>query len=213
MSRERPILFSGPMVRAILEGRKTQTRHAVRHVNEDSMAEFDELVEYPDGTLRAIFINGDGESGSVISPYGKHGDRLWVRETHTFANDKGDCIIYEADGAKHYVHDNAELLRVEGMYRKRNAVQMPRWASRILLEVAKVKVERLQDITEQDAEFKEGIEDDPYNPCRFMSYIPNRGAVECPISSYSTLWESINGHGSWDANPYVWVVEFKRIQP
>ena len=147
-AKERPIIFSGPMIRAILEGRKTQTRRIVKP-----------------------------NCLSKLSPYGRTGDRLWVRETWGH-NPEGPGYVYRSDGDFD--------MKFHGD-RWRPSIHMPRWASRITLEVTGVRVERLQDINEEDA-LAEGVE-----------------------HAFRSLWESINGPGSWDANPWVWVVEFRRV--
>lgn len=171
--KERPILFSAPMIRALLAGTKTQTR---RMLNERHLWHF---------------IEGQGDLG--ICPYGAPGDRLWVRETHM---DLGACYLYRADG-------NAEQERalVAPGQRWRPAIHMPRAASRITLEVTGVRVERLQEISDSDA-FAEGIQQ-----CSDEG-LPSDGTAR---GTYRALWESINGPGSWDANPWVWVVEFRRV--
>lgn len=195
--RERPILFSSPMVRAILAGTKAQTRRVVK-----PQPEWSEPA--------TVWQHGDGHSGSgwyahhseypeegalhYRCPYGQPGDRLWVRETHI---DLGACCLYRADA-------NAEQERalVAPGQRWMPSIHMPRSLSRITLEVTGVRVERLQDISEADAQ-AEGAEpmalDDLGNTWRTHK----RG--------YQSLWESINGPGSWDANPWVWVIEFQRL--
>lgn len=176
--RERPILFSAPMVRAILEGRKTQTRRALKSA---AWPYVDKMIE--------------------TNPYGQPGDRLWVREAWNWcyaaakdASGKGaedrELIDYAADG-----HPS-----VFG-FKWRPSIHMPRWASCILLEVTAVRVERLQDIAPPDCA-AEGI---------FSSDIVMTD--ELYLHGYRSLWESINGPGSWAANPWVWVVEFKKVSP
>lgn len=204
--KERPIRFSEPMVRAILDGSKTMTRRIIKpqptHFN-------------PAGTPRRVVPNG-GPSESICCPYGEPGDRLWVREAFSGphcmdASDGckavppskwGDCsrIWYWADGNP-----------TEGDWtRPRPSIHMPRWASRILLEITAVRVERLQDISEDDAQ-AEGLE---YSE-RFEGYCIGEAEhynSHDPRLSYASLWESINGPGSWAANPWVWVIEFRRIE-
>lgn len=186
MSKERPLLFQGEMVRATLDGRKTQTRRTrgLDKVNADRSSVFVRMQVLKCGNLAAIFENGNGELGSVKSPYGKAGDMLWVRETWAPATEPYE-FVYRAD---------------EGQfaYRWYPSIHMPRWASRITLEVESVRVERLQDISDEDA-IAEGI-------VLAENY---RG----PVAHYAALWESINGLGSWNTNPWVWVVTFKRIKP
>ena len=206
------------MVRAILEGRKTQTRRIVKHeipqhlthVRRLTNTNGDEgavLTEHPD--MRAGQL-----AASVWCPYGKLGAHLWVRESHKFENDKGDCIFYKADGARHYVQDNSEWLRPEAMWRWRPSIHMPRWASRITLEVESVRVERLQAISEEDAK-SEGADpvvllpDDDTGLLTTVMHDTKGNHRD----GFAALWSSINGLGSWQANPWVWVVGFKVIKP
>lgn len=171
--KERPILFSAPMVRAILNGTKTQTRRACKGQRE--------LSNIHDFQLDRC-------------PYGKIGELLWVRET--FLQDTNG-FIYRADGD---FEGNAVIL---GGWKP--SIYMPRWASRINLEVTGIRVERLQDISEEDA-IAEGVRiTDEYTGCA--------DDIDSHRHAYKFLWESINGKGSWDMNPFVWVVEFMRIQP
>lgn len=212
--KERPILFSGPMVRAILEGRKTMTRRVVKLRYGADVVVTNGQVWKP---ARVDY------AGYVDCPYGQVGDRLWVREAFSGphcmdASDGckavppskwGDCsrIWYWADGNM-----------TEGDWtRPRPSIHMPRWASRILLEIVAVRVERLQDISEADAQ-AEGVE-------RVVAGVgwrrycdPDSEEVGVPPCgdarrSFRSLWKFINGDESWNANPWVWVVEFKRVQP
>lgn len=206
--RERPILFSGPMVRAVLAGQKTQTRRVAKE-----FAGRDDL----DAILRR-FPNQNG------CPYGQPGDRLWVREAHAivprtaYAGSEGVQQVIRKDGP--YEHD-AAVFR-EGWTRSapgrwRPSIHMPRWASRITLEIVSVLVERLQAISEADAQAEgvEGhyIEDGWY----WRNYLlSDADAAVSPMmtsakDSFRSLWESINGADSWAANPWVWAVEFRRI--
>ena len=204
--KERPILFSAPMVRAILEGRKTQTRRAVRKQFSADAEPAEVAATSPEGWQ----ISGHSglwwdDAGACIDdaircPYGKPGDRLWVRETwaygvHAIAaeRDEDGPFVYRADGT-----DQGRLCA-----RWRPSIHMPRSASRILLEITAVRVERLKDITWSDAA-KEGI----HVPRRARDRVdPEIGCV----AQFRMLWEQINGSGSWDTNPWVWVVEFKRV--
>lgn len=172
--KERPILFSTPMVRAILGGRKTQTRRVVK-------AQHSSLVEN-------LIDNWEGRP----FPFGKPGDRLWVRETWTH-DDEGN-ISYRAQ--------MDDWVECPGNKWK-PSIFMPRIASRITLEISTIRVERLQDISEEDAK-AEGPSQHPEYPKEF--YCSWRKA-------YQVLWDSINGPGSWDRNPWVWVIEFKGVQP
>ena len=190
--RERPILFSAPMVRALLDGRKTQTRRIIKRT----------ALEWLEEGFTPEFVAEPGNA--AICPFGKPGDRLWVREAWSaewsWRHEKPRDIIpaapiwYWADG------DPAE----RDWTRPKPSIHMPRWASRITLEVTEVRVERLQDISEADAT-AEGSKE--------PSLVPIIGACWSERDAYAKLWEHINGPGSWDANPWVWAVSFKVITP
>lgn len=212
---ERPIIFSGPMVRAILEGRKTQTRRVVRWNSrradevDDGEGEGNGFIVLQGGEWWPCY-RYDGNEIPLGCPYGVPGDRLWVRET--WQNVGAMCeneIIYAADDQ-------------DAVNRWRSPIHMPRWASRITLEVVGVRVERVQDITEEDAR-AEGVqtEADFYGDKNIKTYLGSTPwhrynadacAAASAAESFMTLWESINGKGSWDANPWVWVVEYRRIE-
>lgn len=194
------------MVRAILEGRKTQTRRIVKladggHAqNEDIPAhgECDGIVIPPPDYVMD-FSKHFPQWKRMECPYGQPGDRLWVRETHYVESAPGNWytgfILYKA---------NDEHAPVS---KWRPSIHMPRWASRITLEVVSVRVERLHDISEEDAK-AEGVHSDAVVTADGSDY---RGLFA--YDRFAELWQSINGTGSWDANPWVWVVEFKRIKP
>lgn len=182
--KERPILFSAPMVRAILAGTKTQTRRVIKPhpqmVTDHRMAPWE-----GDPAVLMELLASTGRR----CPYGQPGDRLWVREAWA------DCDKL----VRYYADEDVHPLR-----RKRPSIHMPRWASRITLEVTGVRVERLQDISEADA-LAEGVNVHPDHHGK------PRTSIYSPVQAYRDLWESINGPGSWDANPWVWVVAFERI--
>lgn len=208
--KERPILFNTAMVRALLAGTKTQTRRLVKPPrNRPAFV----LLDHGNGWWPYQSDDGeselcdDGMEHPYTCPYGKPGDRLWVREAFSGphcmdATDEcvavrpskwgeGSRIWYWADGNP--THGD--------WTRPRPSIHMPRWASRILLEVTAVRVERLQDISEADA-MAEGV-----------GALPIETRHATPKADFQFLWESINGAGSWNANPFVWVVEFKRVRP
>jgi hypothetical protein len=209
--RERPILFSAPMVRALLDGRKSQTRRIVKpQPHHGPIGQMVNLGD-PDWAM------DDGDlSGLWRCPYGAPGDRLWAREGcwifgqwHedglTARGRKrwrfkavGQRVLYENPGREKIAH----LGGVPG-WSRRNSIHMPRWASRITLRITDVRVERLNDISEADA-LAEGIE-----RIRF----PEVGEWGWPQRMYRDLWNQINGPGSWDANPWVWAVSFELITP
>jgi len=236
--KERPILFSAPMVRAILSGTKTQTRRIVNP--QPGGLGFQPIKPYqtPNGDWNFVLAaTGHGTGDTFPCPYGKHGDRLWVREAFSICYNGPDAyqVIYSADRARQdfpCTHAGAEWLEhaieVHGEG-GRPSIHMPRWASRIDLEVTGVRVERLQDISEQDV-IAEGIDkwwpDGRHGQKWFCPpHVRRFGVGENvedvgfdgrpvvdPREAYRGLWESINGAGSWDANPWVWVLEFRRIK-
>lgn len=194
MSKERPILFNGPMVRALLEGRKTQTRRIVKAAKDPNIGCWMTPGEI---ALDSTTVQ------ECISPYGQPGDRLWVRETFQRFTDDGETI-YRADQKSFDLMN--DLKRDECLEaRWRPAIHMPRWASRILLEVVSVRVERLNDISEADS-IVECLQRTQDGHAWHVEDEIHRATS--PVDSYASLWEAINGPGSWDANPWVWVVEF-----
>ncbi len=196
--RERPIIFRGKMVRAILDGKKMQTRRVVKKIPTNfaflsSRRNVDGSVEvdlYRKGTIR-IDPNE--------CPYGQPGDRLWVRETFC-TSAKG--WIYKADG-----HDLSSSLSL----RWKPSIHMPRLASRIWLGVTNVRVERLRGITEEDA-IAEGVEYyEKVNAWKDYSR-PEGCDVISAESSFATLWNSLHPKKDmWEDNPWVWVIQFRRI--
>lgn len=203
--KERPILFSAPMVRAILSGTKTQTRRVVKPA-----PQADQILKPLVGSSGFRFVMDatplDAKNIRRIRwdySYGQPGDRLWVRESYQRFSDDGQ-IMYRADPES--FKSMNELKRDDCLEaRWRPSIHMPRWASRITLEVTGVRVERLQDISEADA-IAEGVRQ--YSALERIQAGQDRWARH----AYRSLWESIDGPGSWDANPWVWVVEFKRAE-
>ena len=203
----RPILFSAPMVRAILDGTKTQTRRVVKrpkHVPLDYVLNPRLLVD----AFKTWWgePNGLSVGFSQCCPFGKPGDRLWVRETHVAFDERtpentGE-VFYRAD-------DEYERLN----FRWTPSIFMPRRHSRITLEVAGVRVERLQDISEADAQ-AEGVARDT-EPCDHPRHSCAEVGCLGPThrASFGLLWMEINGANSWRENPWVWVVEFKLATP
>ena len=187
--RERPILFSAPMVRAILAGAKTQTRRPVKPRKDRAIG--CELACYE--------LADEFNAGDYMNAPWAPGDRLWVRETFCdhWHMDRG-VIEYRADGEL-----DSDMFDAGCTWRP--SIHMPRWASRITLEVTGVRVEQLQEISYEDAK-AEGAE-----------FWRNDGTLtELPPCSahryeFEDLWTSINGADSWDANPWVWVVSFRRL--
>ena len=213
--RERPILFSGPMVRAIIEGRKTVTRRAIKPAWPSSVAEVLPFAGEPDAWMpcRPGAPEQPWEEQIRVCPYGKPGDRLWVREA--WAADaqvnavaprdlsQGVPILYPADGA---IRQTGCVMISKGATRP--SIHMPRWASRILLEITEVHVERLQAIDPWQA-IAEGVHGDVR---KWFATDAGGPAFNTPEHAFQHLWSCINGAESWASNPWVWVVEFKHVE-
>lgn len=202
--RERPILFSGPMVQALLAGTKTQTRRVVKVTRRTEW-----LLR---GDWADSFITNPGNKLLDECPYGTKGDRLWVKEAWAYRLDMdhlNGTELYDA-GVREawYWADGPGRCCNTGCNgaagRVRAARFMPRWASRITLEITEVRVQRLQEISEADA-IAEG--------CRAVSM----HSLDCdsipPSREFAALWDSINGAGSWSSNPWVWAISFRRVTP
>jgi hypothetical protein len=266
--KERPILFSGPMVRAILDGSKTQTRRVAKEF--DEMPNLDGVLQrFPrqngcpygapgdqewrtghitasgwyyvrglldesiGGDTRAVWVNpewftwgfgqdDDPESIGLdtnITPenvqWKSAGDRLWVRETWQHNIGNGPPLIYRADhGAAQSVYEadlatGAWKVAVSGW---RPSIFMPRSASRILLEITDVRVQRLQEISEGDAR-AEGVSDGGCLSCGNPEPCGCGNPQPDARDGFAWLWQSIHGTGSWHVNPWVWAITFRRIQP
>lgn len=229
--KERGIIFNGEMVRALLDGRKTQTRRI--------------LKVQPDEDGLAKVTNGpwmDTSEREYRCPFGVIGDRIWVRETWALlGNEDGCCVDWndnlckgdEKTAARIYrasceqkpgdyglwsIPDNAywkpytENEKFEGSWRP--SIHMPRWASRILLEITDVRMERLNSISEQDA-LSEGIDRERLEESQDnYDCIADHNMTGRPTATgaFKYLWESIYGEENWQANPWVWVIEFNRIE-
>lgn len=206
MHKERPILFNAAMVRALLNGHKTQARRVMKPQPEPTPDDYPGPKGHwwPSNAVQSMVHienqvqNGEEWSGfaAEICPYGRKGDRVWVREAHYINGmicPEEPCppVIYRADPLPCWEGEEHEI-------RWRPSIHMPRWASRITLEIVSVRVEQLQDISNEDA-VAEGI----------GTPLDIRYAA---LDEFKPLWESINGAGSWAANPWVWVIEFKRLE-
>ena len=199
--RERPILFSAPMVRAILARGKSQTRRIVK----PGPAGVPDPIDGYAFNGHAL-VREDGASLSVYPircPYGQSGDRLWVREAWRVCAEADAVKPLDMDAA-YRVWYEADAPHQQGFGRRRPGMFMPRWASRITLEVTGVRVERLQDISEADA-MAEGVDEWARGACGDPDALDALGKFEL-------LWCSINGRASWDANPWVWRIEFKQAE-
>lgn len=219
--REHPIIFSAPMVRAILAGHKTQTRRVVK-------------PQPSAGVRQSPFVRSgieDGHGRELRSPYGRPGDRLWVRETLACTAHHGVWYAADADGFNNLIKDRraSDLCERYGHpyfdieERHIPSIHMPRWASRITLEITDVRVERVQTMEGQapypgecDA-LAEGVHrihhgDGAYYYSAFRNESHPQNWVD-PTDAFRELWDSINakrGHG-WDTNPWVWALTFKRV--
>ncbi|HGM5387443.1 TPA: hypothetical protein ACKP07_000271 [Serratia marcescens] len=217
--KERPVIFNSEMVRAILDGRKTQTRRVIANVSPDNCIPLRKPTKTKDG----IYTHVMDAPGHGLCPFGRVGDRLWVRETFAVLGNEDGCPIDwdgnlikgdEKQAARIYKAScwqepgNYGLWSIpdrdtqyEGAWRP--SIHMPRWASRITLEITAVRVERLNDISHEDAK-AEG--------CCYGrgGGIPDFAVT--PADHFPTLWASIYGEESWNANPWVWVIEFRRVE-
>ncbi|ULK19895.1 hypothetical protein [Klebsiella pneumoniae] len=235
--KERGMIFNGEMVRALLSGRKTQTRRPIKW----KQTRFTEIGEREDGSKWPW--SEDAEHACDFwhpCPFGAVGDRIWVRETWaTLGNEDGCCIDWEGNLCKGDERSAARIYRAsceqrpgdyglwsipddaywkphtkehkfEGAWRP--SIHMPRWASRILLEITDVRVERLNAISEEDAT-AEGVPPAgsllPDYPGTFLT--PKDDFATAKVA-FQRLWESIYGEESWKANGWVWVISFKRVE-
>jgi len=225
--RERPIIFSGPMIRALLDGRKTQTRRVVK-------GKWAREMNISSVTARR-------HQAACDCPFGQSEDRLWVRETcraHEITTKEAeadafghmerlayeippyglDGVIYRADGAFREIDNTQAAANAWGELRHSGrrsrqwtpSIFMPRWASRILLEITDVRVERLQDIRHNGADLEaEGIELGP------SELFPHTNRADKLARHFKNLWDSLNarrGYG-WNVNPWIWAITFRRITP
>ena len=229
---ERPIIFSGANVCSVRAGDKTHTRRVIRWSQKSIEHDGCTLLEQGDGTMWPYNCS-DGNESPLASPYGLPGDQLWVRETWADVNsEEGPAILYRADGGMaswhewcvdrgpdygagpsmnydaypgDYVMWWSDLWNGEPEHSWKSPIYMPRWASRLTLKVIDVRAEKVQDISLDDAA-AEGCEGTDGEPSL-------HGPVD-EIGVFAALWDSINakrGFG-WDVNPWVWVVEFKRVE-
>lgn len=209
--KERPINCKAHEVLALLDDGNSQMRRVVKPQPTSNEAIGARRIDI-NGQHQWAWVTGEDEDiipfeKQFTCPYGQPGDRLWVREKFAIVP---RTAYAHSDGVQQtpwpndpFDHDAAIYAagwdRCDGEIRWRPSIHMPRWASRILLEVTGVRVERLQDISDTECA-REGITPAECTDCDGW------------VNAYSRLWESINGHGTWDANPWVWVIEFKRVE-
>ncbi len=219
---EKPIAFSGEMVRAILEGRKSQTRRVCRA---QQMAGFEPWGSCADGwqfwiaktaplELKLKSPDRADHHGNLVTrcPYGRSGDRLWVRETWALVPRTAYAQSEGVEQALRPGDDHDAAVYRAGWTRSepgpwRSSRFMPRWASRITLQLLDVRVQRVQEITPEDVE----AEGASHNPMQQMSY---RDDNYQRIKDFAWLWDSINAKRgyTWDSNPWVWCISFKRVE-
>jgi len=204
--KERPILMSAPMVLAVLNGTKTQTRRVMK-------------LQPHSPPSKVGCAEWETSQGQFRCPYGIAGDRLWVRETFQFVHANSDGQRQTFNSAKPFTQHDYRWIEYAATPRDNEpppkwkpSIFMPRWANRITLEIVSVRVERLQDISEEDA-ISEGIENSNIASSKWpwKNYRGENCWVDSPLYSYQSLWESINGKGSWAKNHWLWVIEFKKI--
>jgi hypothetical protein len=186
--KEKPILFSTDMVKALFAGRKTMTRRIVKMYATDN---------------NPIRQNAAWLQENKTCPYGQVGDVLWVREKFGYSN----------EGKLHFATNVCNPKYDKPSSGWKPSIHMPKYACRIFLQITNVRVERLKDISEEDA-IAEGIEKQfshLFQEWRYKDYAKVKDDWRSPISSFQSLWASLNGFDSWDENPWVWVIEFKRV--
>lgn len=232
--KKRGMIFNAEMVRAILDGRKTQTRRIVKVNCMD-------ICEKDDGSLWPWREDEENHGDYWYPcPFGEVGDRIWVRETWALlGNEDGCCIDWngklckgdEREAARIYrasceqkqgdyglwsIPDDAdwktytENEKFEGAWRP--SIHMPRWASRITLEITGVRVERLNDVSDTDAVAEGLLPAGDMLPDYPGTFLTPKGDFATAKVAFQRLWESIYGEESWQSNPWVWVVEFKRVE-
>ncbi|HHS9954906.1 TPA: hypothetical protein ACTW3Z_000680 [Klebsiella pneumoniae] len=209
--REKGLIFNSEMVRAILDGRKTQTRRPIKW----KQTRFTEIGEREDGSKWPW--SEDAEHACDFwhpCPFGAVGDRIWVRETFAALEpgsyeqvkpQDGHCQDLRYAATDRLAKSDADIRG----YKWVPSIHMPRWASRILLEITDVRVERLNAISQEDAQ-AEGMELTGWRPT--YSDPDSGGEVLTPYDNFAQLWESIYGEESWKANGWVWVISFKRVE-
>ena len=194
----RPILFSAPMIRALLDGRKTQTRRIVKPQPEKRhVCGVDPMLGFKKRGSRDLWLYPNAKQEVLATcPYGQPGDTLWVRETWRE-------LEYPTMST---THEYRATSRDSENHKWRPSIYMPRWVSRITLVISSVRVQRLQEISEADAR----AEGAPLE-LRLLDSV-RLGATASHTGGFERLWESIYGPDSWDANPWVWALTFEVIR-
>ena len=223
VKNEKPLLFSDPMVQAILDDRKNKTRRVINHI-----LGLGKITEFFPSTTPGYDWTARCKRGGLLHdlthedllrrcPYGQVGGRLWGRETHAivpataYARSAGvQQIINPQDRDMASIY-KCGFDRCSSGFSWKPSIHMPRWASRLDLEITEVCVQPLQEISEEDA-IAEGIY---LLECEGGGYKSARGGQEfdTAVEAFYDLWNSINGPGSWGQNPYVWPISFRRIKP
>jgi len=203
----RPILFSTPMVQSVLNGSKTQTRRLFK-VNNQIITAKEENVFFDVEMGEAVYSSVGGQSWYKC-PYGQVGDILWVRESFYEP-------MFEGLNGKYYY--KADLEKQGWDFKWKPSLFMPKDACRLFLEITDIRIERLQEISDEDCK-SEGIKREIFTPTGEECYyfypcndLRDDSYLDSPKISFYSLWKSINGQQSWDDNPFVWVIGFKVVE-
>lgn len=218
------MIFNAEMVRAILDGRKTQTRRIIQSAAKNMQARGHEVIShrapgdkwygdyvYSMRDRSGVWQDFTNEQFLAKCPFGQPGDRIWVRETWAEAGGNApELQLYRANYPDH-VPSSYENLKSAEEIRWRPSIHMPRWASRITLEITDVRVERLSEISEADAAAEGVPPAGDLLPDYPGAYLTPKGDFATAKVAFQRLWESIYGEDSWQANPWVWVIKFKQV--
>ncbi len=232
---ERGMIFNAEMVRAILDGRKTQTRRIIQSAAKNMQARGHEVISnrapgdkwygdyvYSMRDRSGVWQDFTNEQFLAKCPFGVVGDRIWVREAFRVMGCATDVarLMYKASERNSFTESTRTVpvasCTKQPSHKWTPSIHMPRWASRITLEITDVRVERLNSISEADAA-AEGVGSDIWFAAKGVpedewSSLGEHGAERAShINTFATLWESIYGAESWQANPWVWVIEFRRV--
>ncbi|WMY75394.1 hypothetical protein RHD99_05390 [Buttiauxella selenatireducens] len=232
--KERGMIFNGEMVRAILDGRKTQTRRVMKVQPKQSETRPGDFWFSSNKLKSMVHVSDLIPGNSPITdyhlflqehccPFGSVGDRIWVRETFRVMGCATDVarLMYKASERNSFTESTRTVpvatCTKQPLHKWTPSIHMPRWASRILLEITAVRVERLNAVTEDDARAEgvstamwfagKGVPEDEWENLAYTDQIK-----ASHTNKFATLWESIYGEKSWQANPWVWVIEFRRVE-